>query len=67
MLAVVAFMGFAIWSMRPTPKEEVEQPDSDVIRQYLTKVILDPRFVDPDHLTHHSILSSSILSLLPSL
>ncbi|WP_200835088.1 hypothetical protein, partial [Phyllobacterium salinisoli] len=23
---------------------------------HLTKVILDPRFVDPDHLTHHSIL-----------
>lgn len=32
-LAVVAFMGFAMWSMRQGPKEEVEQPGSNVIRQ----------------------------------
>ena len=33
MLAVVAFMGFAMWSMRQGPKEDVEQPGSGVIRQ----------------------------------
>jgi type IV secretion system protein VirB10 len=33
MLAVIAFMGFAMWSMRQPPKEEVEQPGSGVIRQ----------------------------------
>lgn len=33
MLAVVAFMGFAIWSMRQVPKKDVEQPGSGVIRQ----------------------------------
>lgn len=32
-LAVVAFMGFATWSMRQVPKEDVEQPGSGVIRQ----------------------------------
>ncbi len=32
-LAVVAFMGFAMWSMRQAPKEDVEQPGSGVIRQ----------------------------------
>ncbi|MGE0232191.1 MAG: type IV secretion system protein VirB10 [Flavobacteriaceae bacterium] len=32
-LAVVTFMGFAIWSMRQGPKEEIEQPGSGVIRQ----------------------------------
>lgn len=32
-LAVVAFMGFAMWSMRQGPKEDVEQPGSGVIRQ----------------------------------
>lgn len=32
-LAVVAFMGFAMWSMRQAPKEDVEQPGSTVIRQ----------------------------------
>ncbi|MBZ9739758.1 MULTISPECIES: type IV secretion system protein VirB10 [unclassified Mesorhizobium] len=32
-LAVVSFMGFAIWSMRQTPKNEAEQPGSGVIRQ----------------------------------
>lgn len=32
-LAVVAFMGFAMWSMRQAPKEEVEQPGSGTIRQ----------------------------------
>lgn len=32
-LAVIAFMGFAMWSMRQAPKEDVEQPGSGVIRQ----------------------------------
>ncbi|MFU0507293.1 type IV secretion system protein VirB10 [Pseudaminobacter sp. NGMCC 1.201702] len=32
-LAVVAFMGFAMWSMRQGPKEDVEQSGSGVIRQ----------------------------------
>jgi type IV secretion system protein VirB10 len=32
-LAVVAFMGFAMWSMRQGPQESVEQPGSGVIRQ----------------------------------
>lgn len=32
-LAVVAFMGFAMWSMRQGPKEDVERPGSGVIRQ----------------------------------
>jgi type IV secretion system protein VirB10 len=32
-LAVVAFMGFATWSMRQVPKEDVERPGSGVIRQ----------------------------------
>lgn len=32
-LAVVAFLGFAMWSMRQGQKEEVEQPGSGVIRQ----------------------------------
>ena len=32
-LAVVAFMGFAMWAMRQGPKEDVEQPGSGVIRQ----------------------------------
>ncbi len=31
--AIVAFMGFAMWSMRQAPKEEAEQPGSNVIRQ----------------------------------
>jgi type IV secretion system protein VirB10 len=32
-LAVVAFMGFAMWSMRQAPKEEAEQPESGAIHQ----------------------------------
>lgn len=32
-LAVVAFMGFAMWSMRQTPEKEGEQPGSGVIHQ----------------------------------
>lgn len=32
-LAVVAFMGFATWSMRQVPKDDVERPGSGVIRQ----------------------------------
>lgn len=32
-LAVVAFMGFAMWSMRQAPKEEADQPGTGVIRQ----------------------------------
>jgi len=31
--AIVVFMGFAMWSMRQAPKEEVEQPGSNIIRQ----------------------------------
>lgn len=32
-LAVVAFMGFAMWSIRQVPKEDVQQPESGTIRQ----------------------------------
>lgn len=45
LLAIVAFMGFAIWSMRQAPKEEVEQPRSDVIRQTAT---FEPPRIGPD-------------------
>lgn len=32
-LAVVAFMGFAMWTMQQRPRQEIEQPGSNVIRQ----------------------------------
>jgi len=44
-LAVVAFMGFAMWSMRQTPKEDVEQPGSGVIRQ---NTEFEPARVEPE-------------------
>lgn len=44
-LAVVAFMGFATWSMRQTPNEDVEQPGSSVIRQTTE---FEPARVEPE-------------------
>lgn len=44
-LAVVAFMGFAMWSMRQGPKEDVEQPGSGVIRQTTQ---FEPARVEPE-------------------
>lgn len=44
-LAVVAFMGFAIWSMRQEPKEEIEQSGSGVIRQTTQ---FEPTQAEPD-------------------
>lgn len=44
-LAVVAFMGFAMWSMRQVPKEEVEQPGTNVIRQTTE---FEPARVEPE-------------------
>lgn len=47
-LAVVAFMGFAMWSMRQGPKEDVEQPGSGVIRQTTQ---FEPARVEPEPVT----------------
>lgn len=44
-LAVVAFMGFAMWSMRQGPEEDVEQPGSGVIRQTTE---FEPARVEPE-------------------
>lgn len=44
-LAVVAFMGFAMWSIRQSPKEDIEQPGSGVIRQ---NTEFEPARVEPD-------------------
>lgn len=44
-LAVVAFMGFAMWSMRQVPKEEAEQPGTTVIRQTTE---FEPARVEPE-------------------
>lgn len=43
--AIVAFMGFAMWSMRQAPREEVEQPGSNVIRQTTE---FEPAKVEPE-------------------
>lgn len=43
--AIVAFMGFAMWSMRQAPREEVDQPGSNVIRQTTE---FEPAKVEPE-------------------